>query len=140
MSYFYLANLSRVTVHYKINGGAVLPGRSSSPGPHPPMFTPRFILVSLARSPDTGVVGLGENAISAIFQDAYPEREWGFTFTIKHGSSIDDDVIAYLLRGALLVTTARGMPLVASTSAARPTHTRTTSLEQGFRHGECDSF
>jgi hypothetical protein len=107
-----IANPSSSIVNYQVNGGAVLPGRPFAPGPNPPIYTPYFSLVGIQRELGPGVVGYGTNTVYAAFQDEDPYRYFTFGFDFNANvASVDDDLIAYVCRGWMLLMTTRGMAL-----------------------------
>jgi hypothetical protein len=109
----YIANPSSAFVDYQVNGGAVLPGRPFAGGPQPPPYTPYLVFAGIARHPGPGTVGYGANELRAGFKDTIePRSDFAFTFIVQESTwSIDDDLLAYVYRGLLMLMTPRGMPL-----------------------------
>lgn len=110
MGLLYLANPSSASVAYAVNGSAIMPGRPFAPGPQPPFGTPRFVTAPIARYAVAGVVGYGPNTLTAAFYDQDQDGHT-FAFTLPADHSIDDDLVGYACRGALVLMTAGGRPL-----------------------------
>jgi hypothetical protein len=131
----YIANPSSAFVDYQVNGGAIpLPGRPFANGPKPPPYTPYFVFAGIERDLGPGIVGYGSNVLSATFRDmSGPREHYTFTFTVQRGAwSIEDDLIAYVCRGLLMLMTPRGMrlppnPLLIKAQPASPAGAPTTS-------------
>ena len=113
MGLLYLANPSSAFADFQVNGAAIMPGRPFAPGPRPPFGTPWFVTATIARYPEPTVVGYGTNVIDAAFHDQQDDGHT-FTFVLPGELSIDDDLVGYAFRGALLLMTGGGRPLPAN--------------------------
>lgn len=113
MGSLYVGNPTSALAAYQVNGLAIAPGRPFAPGPKPPPYTPYFVFVVIEPDLGPGVVGYGDNTLDVSFSDTVkPHDDYAFGFTVQRGTwSVDDDLIAYVYRGLLMLMTPRGVPL-----------------------------
>jgi hypothetical protein len=127
----FIANPSLARVEYTLNGGALDPGAPCNEGPEPPLlYTPFFVAAEICRYREQGVLGYGENELSAHFLDG--ESPCPFLFPIefcKEEHSVDEDVIAHVFRGVLLLMNERGARLTPNPPLI-PGHTNTSQSEE----------
>lgn len=106
MGALYIFNPTTSPLAIELNGNTVGSIRPCSPSGYKPFST----WVSRTRAPEPGKPSFGENTLGLKFE-AEPRAAYVFPFILPRGYSLEEDVVAFALRGCLILTTPSGAPL-----------------------------
>lgn len=106
MGALYIFNPTTSPLALEINGERVGSVRPCSPAGYKPFST----WVSRTRAPEPGKPSFGDNTLSLTFE-ADPRTTYVFPFNLPRSYLIEEDVVAFALRGWLILTTQSGAPL-----------------------------